>query len=171
MNETYTVSNSLAMSLEVEPLFSLHKTIPEGVSYQIEKAVEDFIRTSHTPEGVDLAGFYEQTLQSIATRTVMQGGGDLWLGISGGELYTYILANLGPDIDGRMAYTVLQAWVRKDQRGKRWVKEAWEKVRQRARDCFCKHFIVISSRGKPEAYCRFLGKGFHPFAEILKEEL
>jgi ligand-binding sensor domain-containing protein len=157
--------------LKETPDFGLTKSIPSGLSPQIEKAVEDFIRSSHMPQGVDWNGFYHQTLQSIAHASVLGGQGDLWLGTLNGDLVIYILAHINNDFDGRLAYTVTQAWVREDQRGQRWVKEAWQKVRQRAKDCLCKHFVAISSLGKTEAYCRFLGKGFHKYAEILKEEI
>lgn len=152
------------------PVFELHKSIPKGIAPQLEKAVEDFIRTSHIPKGIDFNGFYYQTLKVIAGAGVLNQGGDLWLGISDGELWTYILAQIGENYDQKLAYTITQAWVRKDQRGQPWVKWAWEKVRQRAKDCFCKHFAVLSSRGNDKAYCRFLGKGFHYYASILKEE-
>lgn len=152
------------------PNFGLCRVIPEGMAPQIEMAVRDFIVSSHLPDGVDPEGFSRQTLQSIAAASYLSQGGELWLGILGGRLVTYILAHVGNDYDGRLAYTVTQAWVRKDQRGQKWVKEAWEKVRQRAKDCLCKHFVVLSSRGNDKAYCRFLGKGFHFYASILKEE-
>lgn len=123
------------------------------------------------PKGVNIEGFYYQTLQTIANISVMNQSGELWLGTIDGNLVTYILAHIGNDYDNRLGYMVTQAWVRKDQRGQKWVKEAWQQVRTRAKDCFCKHFSVISSRGHTKAYCRFLGKGFHLYAEILKEEL
>lgn len=154
-----------------KPDFGLAKSIPSGMAPQIEKAVEDFIRTSHMPSGVDWNGFYHQTVQAIAQAGVLGGPGDLWLGTIDGELVTYLLCHVGNDFDGKLAYTVSQAWVRKDQRGAKWVKEAWEQVRQRAKDCLCKHFVVLSSRGNDKAYCRFLGKGFHPYGSILKEEI
>lgn len=156
---------------EDSPEFGLTKIISPGLAPQIENAVRDFMVSSHLPEGVDKEGFYRQTLQSIAAASYLNQGGELWLGVSRGTLYTYILANIGNDYDGRLSYTVMQAWVKKDQRGKRWVKEAWQQVRQRAKDCFCKHFAILSSRGKTAAYCRFLGRGFKPYAEILKEEI
>lgn len=156
--------------VDSSPQFELHKSIPSGIAPQIEMAVRDFMVSSHLPEGVDKEGFYRNTLQAIAGASYLNQGGDLWLGFSRGTLYTYILAHIGNDYDGRLAYTVTQAWVRKDQRGQPWVKEAWEQVRQRAKDCFCKHFAIISSRGNDKAYCRFLGKGFHFYASILKEE-
>lgn len=151
--------------------FGLFRTIPEGIAPQIETAVRDFMVSSHLPDGVDKEGFYRNTLQAIAAASYLNQGGELWIGISNGMLWTYILAHIGNDYDGRLSYTVTQAWVKKDQRGQKWVKEAWEQVRQRAKNCFCKHFAILSSRGKTKAYCRFLGKGFHPYAEILKEEL
>jgi hypothetical protein len=151
--------------------FGLTKVIPQGLAPQIENAVRDFMVSSHLPDGVDKEGFFRQTLQSMAAASYLNQGGELWLGIMNGRLVTYILAHVGNDYDGRLAYTVTQAWVRKDQRGQPWVKWAWEKVRSRAKDCFCHHFAVLSSRGKTKAYCRFLGKGFHYYAEILKEEL
>lgn len=168
---TQTVSSNIISIFEEQPDFRLVKAIPEGLARQIEEAVKDFIKTSHVPEGIDLNGFYYQTLQAIANIAVMHIPGDLWLGTIDGQLVTYILAHVSNDYDGRLGYTVQQAWVRKDQRGQKWVKEAWEQVRQRAKDCFCKHFVVLSSRGKTEAYCRFLGKGFHKYGEILKEEI
>lgn len=154
----------------IRPHFALSKNIGNGIAPQIELGVRDFIESSHLPDGIDKEGFFRQTLQAIASASYLNQGGDLWLGIMDGELVTYILAHVGNDYDGRLAYTVTQAWVRKDQRGKKWVKEAWEMVRKRAKECFCKHFVVISSRGNDAAYCRFLGKGFHFYASILKEE-
>lgn len=153
------------------PDFGLVKFIPEGMAGSIEVAVRDFMVSSGLDDTIDKEGFFNQTLQAIAAASYLNQGGDLWLGILNGRLVTYILARVGSDFDGKLSYTVSQAWVRKDQRGQKWVKEAWKKVRSRAKECFCKHFVVLSSRGKTKAYCRFLGKGFHHYGEILKEEI
>jgi hypothetical protein len=153
------------------PSFGLAKAIPDGMGEQIQKAVIDFMGSSGLPEGIDKNGFYYQTLQSIANSAIVGQGRELWLGICNGQLYTYILAIIGPDFDGRLSYMVTQAWVREDQRGKPWVREAWKKVRQRAKDTLCSHFAVLSSKANTDAYCRFLGKGFHKVSETLKEEL
>lgn len=158
--------------LEAEkPFFEVVRSLPQGMAGQLEDAVRDFIISSHLPQGVDPDGFYNQTLQAIAGASYLQQGGELWLGVSDGTLWTYILAHVGNDFDGKLAYTVTQAWVRKDQRGQPWVRWAWEKIRRRAKDCLCRHFVILSSRGNDKAYCRFLGKGFHFYASILKEEL
>jgi len=152
------------------PEFGVVKIIPDGIAPQIENAVRDFMATSHLPEGVNKEGFYNHTLQAIAAASYLNQGGELWLGMMNGRLVTYILAHVGSDFDGRLSYTVTQAWVRKDQRGQKWVKWAWEKVRQRAKDCLCSHFAIFSTRGNDKAYCRFLGKGFHFYSSVLKEE-
>lgn len=154
-----------------KPVFELARAIPEGFNEQFSDAVIDFMKSSRLPEGIDVKMFFYQTLQAIANSAILGQGRDLWLGIHGNELYTYILATICPDFDGRLAYTVSQAWVRKDQRGKPWVKEAWMKVRQRAKDTLCSHFVVYSTKENTAAYCRFLGKGFHKVSEVLKEEL
>lgn len=153
------------------PSFALASSIPQGMNEQFQEAVKDFMKSSDLPEGIDWEGFYYQTLQAIANSAILGQGRELWLGIHEGQLYTYILANIGQDFDGRLAYTVSQAWVRKDQRGKPWIREAWQKVRQRAKDTLCSHFVVHSTKKNTAAYCRFLGRGFHKVSEILKEEL
>ena len=167
----YPDLNGVCVQAVSDPVFERVQAIPEGFSEQIQEAVKDFIQTSPLPQGVEERGFYYQTLQAIAQSALWGQGRDLWLGIHGNELYTYILATLSPDFDGRLAYTVSQAWVRKDQRGKPWVRKAWQKVRQRAVDTLCSHFVVYSTKENTKAYCRFLGKGFKKYSEILKEEL
>lgn len=153
------------------PVFELVHAVPKNMNEQFSSAVVDFMESSGLPQGIDKQGFFYQTLQAIANSAILGQGRELWLGIKDGELYTYILAGICPDFDGRLAYTVSQAWVRKDQRGQPWVREAWGKVRQRAKDTLCSHFVVHSTKERTDAYCRFLGKGFHKVAEVLKEEL
>lgn len=153
------------------PVFEIAKSIPEGMNQQFSDAVADFIASSNFPYGIDRQGFFYQSLQAMANSVILGQGRELWLGIRGKELYAYILASIAPDFDGRLAYTIHQAWVREDQRGKPWVKEAWQKVRKRAEDLLCSHFCVHSTKENTNAYCRFLGKGFHKVSEILKEEL
>lgn len=171
MFKVESVNPQLRLVEDEKPFFRIVNDIPPGMSKQIEDAVRDFIVSSHLPPGCDPQGFMNQTFGAMASATYLGQGGELWVGTTNGELWTYILATVGNDYDGRLSYTVTQAWVRADQRGEKWVKAAWEQVRERAKNCFCKHFAVISSRGKTDAYCRFLGKGFHYYAEILKEEL
>lgn len=166
--ETKTEASGIISILEEHPYFRVVKSIPDGMSKQIEAAVIDFIKTSHLPKGIDVGGFYQQTLSAIANSTYLGGGGDFWLGIKDGKVVTYVMAFIGKDIDHRMSYTVTQAWVRKDYRGNPVVKEWWEQIRQRAKDLFCGHLVITSSRN-PMAYKRFLGHGMSEYAVLLKE--
>lgn len=169
--EVESLAPELKMTPSEAPFFRLAHALPEGMNSQFQLAVMDFIVSSGLPEGIDKTGFYYQTLQAIANSAILGQGRELWLGTRGDQLYTYILGGIAPDFDGRLAYTVSQAWVRKDQRGKPWVRDAWQKVRQRAKDTLCSHFVVLSTKGNTAAYCRFLGKGFKKVSEVLKEEL
>jgi len=149
--------------------FRVVKQIPEGMAPQIEIAVKDFMSSSDL-DGVDLQGFYNLTLQSIANSTYMNGGGEFWIGTKNEELLIYILAGITNDIDGRLGYSVSQAWVREDYRGNAIVKEWWEAIRARAKNLFCKHLMITSSRGH-KAYERFLGHGMKHYSDQLKEAL
>lgn len=170
MNTT-TAELTLPVKLEETPSFEVVKELRPNVSREIEEAVKDFMTCSNMPQGVDPEGFYYQTLSAMANATYLNHGGDLWLGFIGSKLVIYILAVVNQDIDFKLTYWVSQGWVREDQRGKPWVKKAWDKVRQRAKDLMCKHLVVISSKPNDEVYCRFLGPGFHKYATLLKEEI
>ena len=168
MNETTTLSSNIIARMEPKPCFRVVKAIPEGMSKQVEAAVVDFIKTSHLPKGIDVGGFYQQTLSAIANATYMGGGGDFWIGTENGKITTYVMAFVGKDIDHRMSYTISQAWVRKDYRGNKIVKEWYDQIRQRAKDLFCGHLVLTSSRN-PRAYKRFLGYGMDHYCTMLKE--
>lgn len=170
LEQPETSSDALLIDFVPKPSFGVVERILPIFANQIEGAVKDFIKSSHISEDIDHEGFYYQTLEAIANSTYMRGGGDFWMGVKDNELLIYIIAHVGKDLDNRLAYTVSQAWVRKDYRGNPIVKEWWEAIRQRAKDLFCKHLVIISSRN-PEAYERFLGHGMKLYATMLKESL
>lgn len=169
MNQV-TSSDAILAELLHEPSFEITKSIPKGLSKQIEAAVADFVKTSHLPKGIDPAGFYHQTIQSIAQSAVLGGAGDFWLGVHEGLVVVYVLAHLGNDLDGRLTYTISQAWVHRNYRGNQIVKAWWLQIKQRARDCFAKHMVIISSRN-PRAYERFLGDGMAQYCTMLRQDL
>jgi hypothetical protein len=168
VNETKTTVSGILAELQEKPFFRVVKAIPDGLSSQIEAAVFDFMKTSHVPKGIDQSGFYQQTLAAIANCTYMGGGGDFWVGVKDGKLTTYVLAHVSKDIDHRMSYNVSQAWVERSYRGRPIVKEWYEQMRQRAKDLFCGHLVITSSRNA-KAYKRFLGHGMDDYAILLKE--
>lgn len=152
------------------PSFRIIKDVPRGMSGQIEHAVLDFIASSDTPNGIDLKGFYRQTLQAMAGATILNQGGELWIGTKDNELLVYVLAHIGNDLDGKLSYHISQTWVRKDYRGNPIVKEWWKQIKQRASDCLCGHLVITSSRS-PKAYERWLGDGMTHYACLLKMSL
>lgn len=153
-----------------KPYFRVIDALPDGMSPQIEAAVVDFMKSSDMPEGVQLMGFYNQTLQAIANATILQGNGEFWIGTLNGELLIYTLAYINNDFDGRLAYHISQTWVKKEWRGNPIVKEWWGQIKQRAKDCLCGHLCLTSSRN-PKAYERWLGDGMKHYATLLKQSL
>lgn len=133
----------------------------------IEEAVNAFSFEVET-QG-DREGFVTQTMTGIAA-AIYQNSGDFWLWIENGEVAGYVLGRLVIDIDNSLTYWLSQAYVAPKHRGTKAVKEAWEKVREQGKQYLCKHIVVVSARGT-DAYCRFLGKGYHEYARLLKEDL
>lgn len=166
-----TINGNVSVAhFEAKPVFRVVKEIPPSMVPQVEEGVLDFMKTSHFPKGIDPQGFYHQTLEAIAQATYLGGGGEFWLGTIDGQVVIYILGHVGKDMDNRLTYHVSQAWVRKDYRRNPVVKEWWEAIRQRAKNLFCGHLVITSSRNY-KAYERFLGHGMHLYATMLKEEL
>lgn len=151
-----------------KPVFERVTAIPEGFSDQVADAVVDFMECSKMAYGVNQQGFLHQTFQAMANMTVLGNMGDLWLAISGKELVGYVLARVTNDIDGRLTYWVSQAWARKDHRNTDLAKEAWQKIRQRAKDCLCSHIVIVAGRN-PKAYKRLFK--LHDYATLLKEDI
>lgn len=170
MNESSTFALNVVPTMKEKPYFRVVKSLPVGLTPQIEAAIQDFMLTSHMPEGIELRGFYYQTLQAMANAAILGGGGELWLGTIEGELVVYVLAYINNDFDGRLAYHVSQAWIKKEYRGKPIAKEWWAQIKQRARDCLCGHLCLTSSRN-PKAYARWLGDGMTYYAALLKQAL
>lgn len=167
--ETITTSET-TYDFKTEPFFGVVKAIPQWATKQIEAAVKDFIETSHLPASIDKAGLYYKTLESIASCTYMNGSGDFWLATYNGSVVVYGLAFVSNDIDGKLVYHIPHMWVSKEFRGNPIVKKWWEQIRQRAKDLFCKHLVITSTRSA-RAYERFLGNGMKQYATLLKEEI
>lgn len=154
----------------MEPELKLTREIPRSLNKgAVERAVEQFIVACDM--NVDPVGFYNQTLQRIASATYLQQpGNDFWLAEAYGEVAGYGLASVSIDIDSRLTYWVAQSWVDPMWRGHKIVKESWQAIRKRARDLMCAHLIVVSCRN-PKAQCRWLGEGMEIYGTLLKQEL
>lgn len=134
----------------------------------IERAVKEFLKE------VDIygeqVGFFNQTIGAIHA-AIYQSNGDFWLAVGeDGEVDAYVLGNVMREVDNRLTYWLSQAWAHPRRRQNGWTKACWQQLRQKAKDYLCKHIVVVSGRGE-EAYCRWLGKGWHHYASLLKEDI
>jgi len=143
--------------------------IENDLTRQLSLAIDNFVEDSELGRGVDRNGYFDQTRDAMVN--AIMGEGELWVGTLDEQLVIYILAGFTHEVDGLPTYWVSQAWVRKDQRGLPWVKQAWETIRSRAKEMKCAHIVTISGRENNQAYCRFLGPGWHIYGTLLKEDL
>jgi len=150
------------------------KAVPKHLKPKaIEKAVEHFVNDSHAGQGVDKLGFFNQTIENIASIVLMETNdkAHFWmLSNEEGDVLAYALAHYSKDIDNSLCYWVTQAWVDKSLRRTPLVREMWEQLREEGKRNFCKHIVFPASRN-PKAYLRFLGKNWHEYAVLLKEDI
>lgn len=168
MNQTVVESISPHLHLHEEPYFRLLREIPEGLGPQIEHCVKEFVKDSKIGQGIDAIGFFNQTIESIAQMTYLNMGGDFWIGTVDGKVMAYVLARASKDIDNKMSYWISQAYADKSVRFTPFIKEAMAAIRQRAKDCLCRHIVVVAGRNS-RAYKRMFG--FHDYAVLLKEDI
>lgn len=151
------------------PNLKIVRTLPEELNPKaVERAVENFIQ--ETDVKGDALGFFNQTIEGIASATFLNRGGDFWLSHEDGEVVAYLLATVSRDIDGAFTYWISQAWVDRKYRGNKAVKEWWLNVREQAKKYLCRHIVVVAGRSD-KAYCRWLGNGLHHYASLLKEDI
>ncbi len=164
----------------------LIKTLPTNLKNKaIEKAVSSFIEEMgvHFLNNVDISdlqkrsngvkpdGVFNQTIEEIAGSLIFNNPTiDYWMADVDGEVKGYVLATIVKDIDNRLCYWISQAWLDKEYRNNGFSKECWEKLQQRAQATMCKHIVIVSVRNN-DAYMRFLAKGAHEYATLLKIDL
>ena len=139
----------------------------------IDAAVKSFVSESdqyHVPH--DKRGLYNATLESMAACLTNKADDSrhLWLAWEGGKVLAYVLCHITKDVDGSLCYYMTQAWVAPELRRSAAVKSWYQKLREEAKQKLCKHIVVPSSRNT-EAYLRFLGKGWHVYCTLLKEDI
>lgn len=140
-----------------------------ALALDVSRAVKVFTQETNDVPGIDQMGAFRISIEAV--QDALDGRGDLWVGTMDGALVIYILANTTNELDGHSTYWVSQAWVLPSERGQAWVKDVWQQIRAHAKEHFCKHIVAISGRANNEAYCRFLGRGWHVYGTLLKEDL
>lgn len=152
--------------------FKVVRELPRLNPEAYETAVEHFvIESSKNDYRVDCKGLYQQTLENIVGATTMGTPGQFfWLAHEAGEVVAYAMTHLSKDVDNSLCYYMTQAWVAPQYRGTPFVKECYRRLREHAKEQFCKHIVVVSSRNT-KAYLRFLGKKWHVYTTLLKEDI
>ena len=138
----------------------------------IETAIAAFVREGN-PSGVPLNadGLFNQLVENVASVVIFKAPGRFcWIAEDEGEVVGWALTHVAKDVDNSLCYWMTDAYVSPKWRRKPEVKEWFKAMEADAAANFCKHVIIPSSRNT-EAYCRFLGKGWHPYVVLLKKDL
>lgn len=149
------------------PDFKITNHISNPQSF--DKAVLDFVNSSHCND--DKIGLYHQTLEGVANIIINKPTNSfLWLAEEDNNVVAYCLTHASKDVDNKMCYWMTQAYIHPKYRNTGFAKDCLSKLRQHAKDLFCKHILIPSSRST-KAYLRFLGSKWHTYVEILKEDI
>lgn len=157
--------------LQFKKIQSLPETLKTGA---IERAVEQFVNESNrlnTPSNKE--GFFNQLVSTIASILIFKNASHhfFWLAeLDNGEVGAFAITHISKDVDNNLCYWGLDAWVDPSLRHTGKAKEWFNLMREDAKKLMCKHFLVISTRNNA-AYKRFLGRNWHDYATILKEDL
>lgn len=155
------------------PLLKL-KDIPSSLNPgAIDRAIANFIRDSHVTEvQLSESGLKQQITDTIASIVVFKNNPTafFWAAEHDGEITAWALTHVSKDVDNSLCYWMTDAWVVPYLRRSPVVKQYLEALRADAKHLMCKHILIPSSRGT-KAYCRFLGKEWHPYLSILKEDI
>ena len=139
----------------------------------LKAAVADFVNTNNQIQApLNKEGFFTQIIESIVTRTEGKAAGQyFWAALDEDKNPTgWALTHIAKDVDNQLCYWMTCAWVRKDYRRTPLVKEWLQTMRTHAVQLCCKHVIIPSSRHiKP--YLRMLGKAWHVYSVLLKEDI
>lgn len=140
--------------------------------HAIEDAVGAFVLDSHALDvPMDPDGLFNQLVENVAAVIIFKTPGRYcWIAEDDGEVVGWALTHVAKDVDNSLCYWMTDAYVAPKWRGKPEVKEWFKALEADATANFCKHVIIPSSRNT-EAYCRFLGKGWHPYVVLLKKDL
>ncbi len=144
------------------------------VCSELEHAVRNFCQESDVEFKAceNLQGLYQQTMQNIANQILTKPQGQyLWLDTDEvGRVVGYVKTHISRDVDNELCYYMTQAYLSPKYRCTNYAKEAIALLRKHARQSFCKHIIVVSSRNT-KAYLRFLRGDFKPYITLLKEDI
>lgn len=139
----------------------------------IDRAIQSFLDDNRMDPGhTNIKGLKQQITDAIASVVIFKNNPSVyfWAAEEDGEVVSWTLTHASKDVDNTLCYWMTDAWVAPTYRTRPIVKEWFQLMRDDAKRLMCKHILIPSSRGS-EAYCRFLGKGWHQYLVILKEDI
>lgn len=149
-------------------------SIPETLNAgAIDRAINSFVSDCRIdPTSTNINGLKQQLTDAIASVVIFKNNPNtfFWLAEEKGEVIAWSLTHVSKDVDNSLCYWMTDAWVARSYRRTPYPKEWFQAMRTDAKKLMCKHILIPSSRGT-QAYCRFLGKGWHEYLKILKEDL
>jgi len=158
------------MLTPIRKITDIPKSLNPGA---IDRAIAAFVRDSRVdPKTTDLAGLQQQLTDAMASVVIFKNNPAcyLWLAEESGEVVAWMLCHVSKEVDNSLCYWMTDAWVHRSLRRNPVVKQWYQLFREDAKRLMCKHILIPSSRNNA-AYLRFLGKGWHEYLTILKEDL
>ena len=110
-------------------------------------------------------------LNAIAQSIKLDDYGNFWImeamdGSIGGFILTHFYK-----VDGVKTCWLNHMYVLPYLKGTKFVRECINEVRHHAKANKCVHNIIMTRRKNIDVVCRFLGKSWHKYATLLKEDL
>lgn len=158
------------MSLQLRQIKEIPLTLKQN---EFERVLKLFVEESDQYQvPVNKIGFFNQLLENIASILIFKNSphAQVWIAEDSGLIKALALTHITKDVDNSLCLNWVTAWVDPEYRRKFLVKEWYAQIKEFAKTQMCKHLVIVSSRN-PKAYCRFLGRGVHPYAVLLKEDI
>lgn len=158
------------MLIPLRKINEIPKSLNNGA---IDRAIKSFILDSRIdPAHTNINGLQQQLTDVIANILIFKNAPQniMWLAENDGEVIAWVLCHVSKDVDNQLCYWMTDAWVDKSTRSHPIVKQWYQLLREDAKRLMCKHILIPSSRNT-KAYLRYLGKGWHKYLEILKEDI
>lgn len=155
------------------PLRKVNEVPPTLKPGALEQAVEAFVHESNAFDvPFDPVGLYNQLIENMALVLIFKTPGSMqvWIAEDQGQVAAWAMTHVSKDVDNTLCFWMNDAWVAPRYRHSAHVKIWLETLTAEGSRLLCKHIIIPSSRGVG-AYCRFLGKGWHPYVTLLKKDL
>lgn len=157
------------LAVKLQPNLIRHTgQMPCAVIDSLKVAIRSMYVDSHVDFIYTEKGYVDHTWEMITL--ACSGSGELWLATLGQEIVGFLLAAYSKEVDNEPTFVIRQAWVSQKIRRNPAVKQMLGRILSNAKMNFAKHVLIVSSRN-PNAYIRWLGKGWKKITTVIKGDL